>query len=264
MPDVQAAPPYDPHAIFAQDGPIDPWFIADAVQALMRAHPIDNPETENARQRHRQAALIALQSTNPRDPIEVMLGVQAVAAHQAACIGWWVGMNAAGSTERLRHMSAACSAARTFAAMLTAIERRQAKPLTVPVGRPASRPWPENEAETALHGLTDRIIRIDENDPAAELSGPPVVWTPEALAIADTMIENDRIESENEGLDIANTPGILPGGGMILMDDPTPQQAAYMGRRLRLMYKREYQENLRNGIDKIPKLRPIRPGDLIP
>jgi hypothetical protein len=264
MPDIQAAPPYDPHAIFAKDGPIDPWFIADAVQALMRAHPIDNSETENARQRHRQAALTALQSTNPRDPIEVMLGVQAVAAHQAACMGWWVGMNAPGSTERLRHMSAACSAARTFAAMLTAIERRQAKPLTVPVGRPASRLWPENEAETTLLALADRIISIDENEPSAELSVPPVVWTPEALANAETMIENHRIESENEGLDIANTPGILPGGGMILMDDPTPQQAAYMGRRLRLMYKREYQEGLRNGIDKIPKLRPIRPGDFIP
>jgi hypothetical protein len=70
MPDIQAILPYDPHAIYAENGPIDPWFIADAVQALMRAHPIDNAETEAARQRHRQAALIALQSTNPRDPIE--------------------------------------------------------------------------------------------------------------------------------------------------------------------------------------------------
>ena len=51
---------------------------------------------------------------------------------------------------------------------------------------------------------------------------------------------------------------------MILMEDPTPQQEAYMDRRLGLMYRREYQENLRKGIKKIPEIRPIRPGDLIP
>ena len=51
---------------------------------------------------------------------------------------------------------------------------------------------------------------------------------------------------------------------MILMEEPTPQQAAYMGRRLGLMYKREIEENRRNGITKMPKIRGIRPGDLIP
>ncbi|MEA2770023.1 MAG: hypothetical protein QOD93_2985, partial [Acetobacteraceae bacterium] len=39
---------------------------------------------------------------------------------------------------------------------------------------------------------------------------------------------------------------------------------AYMGRRLTLMYKREYEENLRKGIKEYPKIRGIRPGDLIP
>ena len=90
------------------------------------------------------------------------------------------------------------------------------------------------------------------------------MWTPEDLAIADQYLEKQRIEKENEGLDIANTEGILPGGGMILTEDPTPQQQAYMARRLGLMYRREYEENLRKGIRKIPKIRPIRPGDLIP
>ena len=51
---------------------------------------------------------------------------------------------------------------------------------------------------------------------------------------------------------------------MILTEDPTPQQQAYMARRLKLMYQREYAENLRNGIREYPKIRPIRPGDLIP
>jgi hypothetical protein len=51
---------------------------------------------------------------------------------------------------------------------------------------------------------------------------------------------------------------------MILPEDATPQQEAYMARRLKLMYQREYEENLRNGIKKYPKIRGIRPGDLIP
>jgi hypothetical protein len=37
-----------------------------------------------------------------------------------------------------------------------------------------------------------------------------------------------------------------------------------MGRRLALMYKREYEENLGNGIKEYPKIRSIRPGDFIP
>jgi hypothetical protein len=81
---------------------------------------------------------------------------------------------------------------------------------------------------------------------------------------ADAFLERERIEKENEGLDIANTEGILPGGGMILPENPTPQQKAYMGRRLALMYKREYEENLRQDIKQYPKIRGIRPGDLIP
>jgi len=37
-----------------------------------------------------------------------------------------------------------------------------------------------------------------------------------------------------------------------------------MGRRLALMYRREYEESLRNGVKKIPKIRAIGTGDLIP
>ena len=83
-------------------------------------------------------------------------------------------------------------------------------------------------------------------------------------AFADEFCERQRVEKENEGLDIANTEGILPGGGMIMPADPTPQQAAYMARRLALMYRREHQENLRKGIKTMPVIRPIRTGDLIP
>jgi hypothetical protein len=95
-------------------------------------------------------------------------------------------------------------------------------------------------------------------------NGPIDTWSAADLAIADALMERERIAKENEGLDIANTEGILPGGGMIFPEDATPQQEAYMARRLKLMYKREYEENLRNGIKKYPKIRGIRPGDLIP
>jgi len=37
-----------------------------------------------------------------------------------------------------------------------------------------------------------------------------------------------------------------------------------MGRRLALMYRREYEEGLKKGIKTMPKIRPIRAGDLIP
>jgi hypothetical protein len=39
--------------------------------------------------------------------------------------------------------------------------------------------------------------------------------------------ERARIEKENEGLDIANTEGILPGGGMILMEYPPSRRPTW-------------------------------------
>jgi hypothetical protein len=277
MPDTQADTAQadivcDPNAIFHEDGPIDPLFMADSIQALMRAHPLDTPETAAAQQRHLRSSLIALGATHPRDAIEVMLGVQAMSAYQAACACWRIGMNARDpSRDRTRHISAAATAARTFDTMLRAIERRQAKPLAVPAGRPASRTWSEDTAGVALGNIADRIC-IADSAPVPERSQPPrplavdpaFTWSPEDLTIADGIMEKERIEKENEGLDIANTEGILPGGGMVLTEDPTPQQKAYMGRRLKLMYQREYAENLREGIKQYPKIRPIRPGDLIP
>jgi hypothetical protein len=74
MSDRQTDPPYDPDAIFDDDSPIDPIFMADAIQALMRAMPLNTAEPDNAKRRHWQAGLTALAATNPRDPIEVMRG----------------------------------------------------------------------------------------------------------------------------------------------------------------------------------------------
>ena len=196
-----------------------------------------------------------------------MLGVQAMAAHHAALAGFRLGMNLNNgrpSADSTRHIAAACSAARTFDSMLRALERRQAKPLSIPIGRPASQEWFAPDP-TAVMEYWAENCRADEDRP--KRPNPPenhVVWTPEMIAAAEALREKERIEEENKGLDIANTEGILPGGGMILMDDPTPQQAAYMGRRLGLLYKREIAENRRKGIKETPKIRGIRPGDLIP
>jgi hypothetical protein len=271
MTDTQTDSLYDPDAIFHEHGPINPLFMADAIQALMRVHRLDTPEPEHVQQRHLQSALIALAATNPRDPIEIMLAVQALSAYQAACLCWRIAMNGSDpNRDRLRHISAAATASRTFDSMLRAMERRQAKPLTVPVGRPESRMWSTGKTAGTLDAIAGRVrgpndaAMPDQAQPRSPPGEPLVVWTQEDLAFADQMLETERIEKENEGLDIANTEGILPGGGMILTEDPTPQQKAYMGRRLGLMYRQEYEENLRKGIRKMPKMRPIRPGDLIP
>jgi hypothetical protein len=291
MTDAQPNTVYDPNTLFDEHGPIDPMFMGDAVQALMRAHPLDAPESEAARQRHQRSTLIGLAATHPRDAIEVMISVQALSAYQAACTCWRVGMNSRDpSKDRIRHISAAATAARTFDTMLRALERRQVKPLSVPVGRPEPKRWPADKITSTLDQLADRVQRSNEatvperpqpptpatqpetpEAPATEAMtpsppalDPPAVWSQAEVAVADQMLEKERIDQENEGLDIPNTEGILPGGGMILTQDPTPQQKAYMGRRLGLMYRREYAENLRQGNKTLPKIRGIRPGDLIP
>jgi hypothetical protein len=264
MPTDDAAPPYDRDAIFDADGPINPVFMLEAVRTLLRALPIDENEPKAWRNRRIGAALMSLAALHPRDEIEVMLGVQALCAYHAAASCWHLGMNHSyprGSG--LRQFSAAASAARTFDTLLKALERRQAKPLSVPVGRPAPRAWqePDLNAEVARMEVRCRSGEHEAADGAAE---PVVAWTPDALAAADAMMARTQTEAENEGLDIAHTDGILPGGGMIVPDNPTPQQDAYLARRLGLSVKQERAENLRNGSAALPKIRPLRPGDFVP
>jgi hypothetical protein len=262
--DTTPPPPYDRAAIFHPTGPFNPGFMREAIRAMFRTLPLDQAEPKGWSDRRMHAALLGLSALHPRDEIEVMLGVQAMSAHHAAMASWHLGMNLAqphGSSTR--HFAAACSAARTFETMLRALERRQAKPLGVPIGRPTPKTWEDAPNPTSIIAELEESVRADEDTP-----DPPgqdqITWTPEALTAAHAQIEQDRIENENRGLDIANTEGILPGGGMILTDDPTPQQAAYMGRRLNLMYQRESAENRQKGITTKPIIRPIRPGDLIP
>jgi hypothetical protein len=254
---------YDPGFIFQEDGPINPSFAREAVRTLMRALPLDDDSEPLAwGYRRMQSAMTALSALRPRDEIEVMLGVQAICAYHGAAACWRIGMNLRQPRgDSTRHITAAASAARTFDTLLKALERRQAKPIALAVDRPAPRQWEKASSAAFVQALEKRCR---ENDHEAD-SGPAneVHWTPEGLAIADEMAERDRIAKENEGLDLANTEGILSGGGMIMPENPTPQQAAYIARRLGLAYKREYAENLRHGIKKRPPIRPLRTGDLV-
>jgi hypothetical protein len=255
------SPNDDRAVILDDDGPFNPAFMLESVRSMFRTFPLDSDEPRAWSNRRMYAALLGLTALNPRDETEVMLGVQAMAAHQAGMAAWRVGMNLRRPFgDSTRHITAACAAARTFDSMLRALERRQAKPLAIPVGRPASRAW--DGAPDPNQVIDDLAERCSAGETAE--SPPQTPLTPEEQAAMEARREKDRIDKENEGLDIANTEGILPGGGMILMDDPTPQQEAYMARRLGLAYKREYAENLAKGIKKLPKIRPIRTGDLIP
>jgi hypothetical protein len=254
----------DPGAIFQQDGPINPSFMHEAVRTLLRALPLDDPDEPAAwgfRRMH--SAMLALATLRPRDPIEVMLGVQALSAYHAAAACWRLGTNLKlPRGDSTRHITTAASAARTFDTLLKALERRQAKPLQPQGERPTPRHW-EKARPAQFIKVWEENCRIDGDDDVPPQSIGPVEWTPDALAIADEIAERERIEEECQSLDIANTEGILPGGGIIVPEYPTPQQEAYIARRIGLAYKREYAQNRRNGINQLPKIRPIRTGDLI-
>lgn len=262
MPDPNSAAPapYNPHAIFDLAGPINPTFMTEAVRTLLRTLPLDPAEPAAWANRRMFSAMLALAALHPRDEIEVMLGIQALSAYHAAAACWHLGMNHhRPNGDSTRHIASAASSARTFDTLLKAIERRHVKPLSVPAGRPAAREWPAEDLATRMEEWAHRCRGVvsfaNESLPA---------WSQQALATAAGLAEMDQIEQENAGLDIANTEGILPGGGMIVPEEPTPQQAAYLGRRVGLRIRREYQENMRKGIKEMPKIRPVRPGDFIP
>jgi hypothetical protein len=257
---VAPDPSYDRNAIFHDVSPLNPSFMREALRNLMRALPLDPTEPPAWSHRRMNAALIALAAVHARDELEVMLGVQAVAAYHAAAAAWYIGMNRQlPCGDSTRHIAAASTAARTFDTMLKAIERRQARPIGVPAGRPEPRAWPEEDLEAKITALattvSEAVVTPAEN---------PRKWTEDDVKVAKAMREAERYKAENEGLDIANTEGILPGGGMIVPEDPTPQQDAYLARRLGLLYKREWAETKRRGGTTLPKIRPIRPGDFIP
>ena len=259
-PTAETPPPYDRDAIFHPNGPIHPGSVAEAVTTIMRNTPIDPNEPRPLTSRRFHTVLRSLSALHPRDEIELMLGVQALSAYHAACACWRLGMNIRQPNgDSTRHIATATSAARAFDSMLKALERRQAKPLSIPIGRPAPQAWPDTDPNEYQW---KHLWTGHEDHPIP--AGPPAPWIDDRHATDDDLLDRATFTDENEGLDIANTEGILPCGGMIMPEDSTPNQAAYMERRLLLMYRRERDENRRNGITTKTQFRPIRTGDLIP
>jgi hypothetical protein len=261
----------DPGAIFQPDGPINPAFMREAVRTLLRALPLEDPgEADHAATRRMHCALIALSALRPREEIELMLGIQALSAYHAAAACWRLGMNLKlPRGDSTRHITTAATAARTFDTMLRALERRQAKPLPPPGERPAPRQWAPTRPAAFIE-LWAESCRTDDDAPAGPdpqiESGiePRIDWKPDAIALVHQIAEQDRVAQENEGLDIANTPGIRPDGSIIMPEYPTPEQDAYIARRVALRLKREWAENQRNGIKQYPNIGPLRTGDIVP
>jgi hypothetical protein len=260
-------PFHDREAIFHEHGPLHPRFMDESVRTLMRAMPLDPAEPPRWAHRRMWAALLALAALNPRDEIEVMMGVQAIAAYHAASACWRIGMNQRRPNgESTRHVTTAATAARTFDAMLRGLERRQAKPLSIPVGRPAPRVWPDTDPTAQTLYWEARTRRGEDEAIPEPLEKPDrgAEWTPQALQVYKQVHRQDQEAEATEGLDLSKIDGILPGGGMIMPENPTPQQSAYMARRVGMEMKRRFAENLRQGIPRPPKMWPIRPGDLVP
>jgi hypothetical protein len=243
---------YDPEAIYQPNGPLDPTVMDEAVATIMRGIQPDLTDTRAATSRRMYAAMRALAALHPRNPPELMLGVQALSAYHAANEAWHRGTLRRHQDDIRRHVTTAATAARTYDSMLRALERRQAKPLSVPVGRPSRQDWPPPD----LKSFQPPVL------PDEEPSKEPM--TDDELVSACAEQAQKWLEDPNEGLDIANTPGILPGGGMIVPWNPTPAQEAYLERRLAILYVREQAELHRGGSAVPITIRPTRPGDFIP
>jgi hypothetical protein len=247
--------------LFAPNNPINRNFVLEAVRVLMRTLPLPNDnEPDQWTQRRMYGALVSLSALQPRDEIELMLGVQAVAAYHAAGTCFYLGMNSKMPRgDSTRHFTAGANAARTLDTLLKALERRQAKPLP-----------PAHELPVRLTTGTPAEVVQSFNDEYIDADPPPpppvepVVLTEEQINEQAAIKRLERIARENAGLDIANTEGIMSCGGMIVPEDPTIQQKDYLERRLRILYMRELKENRAAGINKFPEYRPLRPGTYIP
>jgi hypothetical protein len=261
--ETQPDPAYDRDAIFNPDSPIDPRNVQGAIHTIMRCVQIDPDEPPSWTSRRMFCAMRGLSALHPRDEIELMLGVQALNAYHTANAFWCLAANpqhAKGDNNRA--IAKATAAARTFDTMLRALERRQAKPLSIPIGRPAAQVWRPVDTP-ALWQALKQDCELGEAGPLQDGIGPTDKMTDDEMICAWMRAGRHRMADENAGLDIANTEGILPNGGMIMPEDPTPQQAAYVARRLTLRYCREKEKSRRQGLDQKIVFRPLRPGDLI-
>ncbi len=255
--------PYNPDAIFDLNGPLDPAVMEDAVATIMRATQVELSDTPQVASRRMWASMRALAALHPRNEPELMLGVQALSAYHAANAGWRRGASGKPDDDVRRHVASAASAARAFDSMLRALERRQAKPLSVPIGRPEPREWGPKDT-VAVQGEWKRRCGVADTGLFWDSAQPDYRGVKDHEMITDMAARNQHwLENPNEGLDIENTAGILPDGSMVMPLEPTPQQAAYIDRRLALAYIRELEENRRNGVTKKIRFRGVREGEIV-
>ena len=249
--------------LFHPCGPVAPIVIDEAVRVLMQGLPINvGDEPRGWSDRRAYCALRSFAALQPRDEIEVMLAVHIVIAHYAAAAVWRIGMNgSAPHGESTRHLTTAAGTVRLFDTVLRTLERRQTR-TGQPVEMPEPRDWTAVDPSAFMRAIEARALGGVEAYEPEETAA--TVWSPADLATADTLREQQERANETAGLDIANTEGILPGGGMIMPAHPTPQQIAYINRRLERLYRREYEENRRRGIDELPHIHPLRTGDFVP
>ncbi len=264
-PSAPPEPPYDRDALFRPDGPLNPVFINDTLRSLMRALPHDPDESDRFRTNRMYGSLCALSGMYPRDEIEMMYAAAAVMAFHASAACYRLGMNGAQPNgENTRHITAAGSSIRTFDSLIKGLERRQTRPMAMPQG---PRDWSHvTPADNIL--LLERLARGE----GETLAAPPIRTAPnqapqifvrpiQEIAIAEPVWTPEMIRNARADLDRDLPPaieGVQPDGSIIVPENPTPEQEAYIVQRLL--------DNSRADVRSGGRLRipPIRAGDRIP
>jgi hypothetical protein len=193
--------------------------------------------------------------------------------------GYRIGMNGATPNgENTRHIAAANASIRTFDTMLKGLERRQARPCAAPMGPNA---WDDTDLERFANDWAERVRACSvpksggqEPHPTAPLpapSPPPSdepsasqapepdppapAWTAEMIADA---------EAEIATADPPPPPveGVAPDGSIVVPDNPTPDQEAYMGARIIHNLRDRWADEIDS--NEKPTIPRLRPGDRIP
>ncbi len=276
-PPAPPEPPYERDALFRPDGPLNPVFILDMLRSLMRALPHDPDEADMFRTNRMYGALCALSGMYPRDEIEMMYGAAALMSFYASAACYRLGMNGAlPNGENSRHITTAGSAIRTFDNLIKGLERRQSRPMAIV---PGPIDWSHVTA-----GLDIRTLeRQARGEPAGE-TAPPIRTAPRAAAamvvtpdrrtmtaqnrsIAEPVWTQAMVRTAKAGFDREPPPppaidGVEPDGSIIVPENPTPEQEAYIGKRIIENGRDKWTDELLTG--RKPRLLPIRPGDRIP
>ncbi len=252
-----------PSPLYRADGPIAPRFVLQCVRDLLRALPLATPgESDEWLNRRLYAALHALAALNPRHEVELLYAVQGITAYHAAAHHWWVSMNVVPDKPANGFSPAYATAAfRVFDAALRSLDRLQSKPLPPLPPEPEPVGWDEPDPVAVLNTMAERVTN---NGEPPKPPRKPATWTPEAVAYTKDLMEKNRIERDNKGLDIANTEGILPGGGMVVPRNATPNQTAYLSRRMAIDLRRQRHEAMKKGITVRLKIPNIAVGDFFP